>query len=159
MTSAQDNTVVSTKEVDYLDEDKPIRGQNFVLLSFLSPEDVIVNKEAYIFNKFIQKFSDDMKKLLDGIKEKNPEQKDMVDTIVDNHSYLFDPKEMNEQYSFYKSVNNDELEANYHKENNFITSMRGIKVRGTFDTIEEALESQAKYCYLVADTMLKQREL
>ena len=103
MTSAQDNTVVSTKEVDYLDEDKPIRGQNFVLLSFISPEDVIVNKEAYIFNKFIQKFSDDMKKLLEGIKEKNPEQKDMVDTIVDNHSYLFEPKEMNEQFSFYKS--------------------------------------------------------
>jgi hypothetical protein len=45
---------------------------------------------------------------------------------------------MNDQYAFYKSVNNDELEANYHKDNNFITSMRGIKVRGTFDTIEEA---------------------
>ena len=136
--SAVDNTLVSTKEVDYLDEDKPIRGQNFVLLSFISPEDVIVNKEAYIFNKFIHKFSDDMKKLLDGIKETNPEQKDMINTIVENHSYIFEPKEMNEQYAFYKSVNNDELESNYHKDNNFITSMRGIKVRGTFDTIEEA---------------------
>ena len=110
--SAVDNKLVSTKEVDYLDEDKPIRGQNFVLLSFISPEDVIVNKEAYIFNKFIHKFSDDMKKLLDGIKEKNPEQKDMINTIVENHSYIFEPKEMNEQYAFYKSVNNDELESN-----------------------------------------------
>jgi hypothetical protein len=45
---------------------------------------------------------------------------------------------MNEQLAFYKSVNNDTLEAAYHKDNNFITSMRGIKVRGTFDTIEEA---------------------
>ena len=45
--------VTSVKEVDYLDEDKPIRGQNYVLLSFLSPEDVLVNKEAYMFNKFI----------------------------------------------------------------------------------------------------------
>ena len=45
-------SITSVKEVDYLDEDKPIRGQNFVLLSFLSPEDVLVNKEAYMFNKF-----------------------------------------------------------------------------------------------------------
>jgi hypothetical protein len=45
---------------------------------------------------------------------------------------------MNEQYNFYKNVNNDDLESNYHRDNNFITSMRGIKVRGTFDTIEEA---------------------
>jgi len=138
MAAVENSTLVSTKEVDYLDEDKPIRGQNFVLLSFLSPEDVLVNKEAYIFTKFIEKFSDDMKKLLEGIKEKNPEQKDMIDTITDNHSYIFEPKEMNEQLTFYKSVHNDELEANYHKDNNFITSMRGIKVRGTFDTIEEA---------------------
>ena len=138
MTAVENSAMVSTKEVDYLDEDKPIRGQNFVLLSFLSPEDVIVNKEAYIFTKFIEKFSEDMKKLLEGIKEKNPEQKDMVDTIADNHSYIFEPKEMNEQLAFYKSVNNDALEAAYHKDNNFITSMRGIKVRGTFDTIEEA---------------------
>jgi hypothetical protein len=138
MAAVENSTLVSTKEVDYLDEDKPIRGQNFVLLSFLSPEDVIVNKEAYIFTKFIEKFSDDMKKLLEGIKEKNPEQKDMIDTIADNHSYIFEPKEMNEQLTFYKSVHNDELEANYHRDNNFVTSMRGIKVRGTFDTIEEA---------------------
>lgn len=138
MAVVENSAMVSTKEVDYLDEDKPIRNQNFVLLSFLSPEDVIVNKEAYIFTKFMSKFSDDMKKLLDGIKEKMPEQKDMIDTITDNHSYIFDPKEMSEQLSFFKSVNNDELEANYHKDNNFITTMRGIKVRGTFDTIEEA---------------------
>jgi hypothetical protein len=71
MAAVENSAMVSTKEVDYLDEDKPIRGQNFVLLSFLSPEDVIVNKEAYIFTKFIEKFSDDMKKLLEGIKEKN----------------------------------------------------------------------------------------
>lgn len=131
-------TEVTTKEFDYLDEDKAIRGQNFVLLSFLSPEDVIVNKEAYIFQKFIEKFSKDMKILLEGVKEKYPDSIDMANTIYDNHSYVFSPKEMSEQYSFYKSVHNDELETNYHRDNNFVTSMRGIKVRGTFDTMDEA---------------------
>jgi hypothetical protein len=138
MTDVENPVLVSTKEVDYLDEDKPIRGQNFVLVSFISPEDVIVNKEAYIFSKFIEKFSGDMKTLLESLKEKYPEQKDMVNTIVENNNFLFNHVEMNEQFNFFKSVNSEDLEKNYHIDNNFITSIRGIKVRGTFDTIEEA---------------------
>ena len=130
--------LVSTKETDFLDEDKPIRGQNYVLLSFLSPEDVIVKKDLYFLSKFIDKFGKDMKDLFQGIKEKFPESEDMLENIKENHSYIFDPKEMNEQYTFYKSVNNEELEQSYHRDNNFVTSMRGIKVRGTFDTLDEA---------------------
>jgi hypothetical protein len=132
------STLVSTKETDYLDEDKPIRGQNFALLSFISPEDVLVNKEVYYFNKFLENFGKDMKTLLDGIAAKYPESKDLVDTVHQNHSYIFDPKDLNEQYNFFKSVNYNEIESNFHRDNNFVTSMRGIKVRGVFDTLEEA---------------------
>ena len=131
-------SVTSVKEVDYLDEDKPIRGQNFVLLSFISPEDVLVNKEAYMFSKFITKFSEDMTKLLDGISAKYSDSKDFVDSVKENNAFIFNPKDMSEQYGFYKSVNNQELETSYHRDNNFTTSIRGIKVRGVFDTIEEA---------------------
>ena len=130
--------LVSTKEVDYLDEDKPIRGQNYVLVSFLSPEDVIINKDVYFFSKFIEKFSNDMKSFIDIIKEKYPEQKDMINTIEENNNYIFNYKELNEQYNFYKSVSSEELETKFHIDNNFTTSIRGIKVRGTFDTIDEA---------------------
>jgi len=45
---------------------------------------------------------------------------------------------MNEQYNFFKSANSHDIESEYHRENNFQTSIRGIKVRGVFDTIEEA---------------------
>jgi hypothetical protein len=138
MSAEESTNVTSVKEVDYLDEDKPIRGQNFVLLSFLSPEDVIVNKEAYMFSKFINKFSNDMTALLDGITAKYSDSKGFVDSIKENNSYIFDPKDMSEQYGFFKSVNNQELETSYHRDNNFITSIRGIKVRGVFDTIDEA---------------------
>ena len=130
--------VVSVKEVDYLDEDKPIRGQNFVLLSFLSPEDVLVNKEAYMFSQFLTKFSKDMTTLLDGIATKYSDSKDFVDSVKENNAFIFDPKDMSEQYGFYKSIHNQELESSYHRDNNFTTSIRGIKVRGVFDTIEEA---------------------
>jgi hypothetical protein len=133
-----DNNLVNTKEVDYLEEDKSIKGQNYALLSFISPEDVIVNKEAYFFNQFLDNFGKDMKTLLDGIKSKYPDSKELVETISSNHSYIFDAKELNEQYNFFKSSKYTELENSYHRDNNFVTSMRGIKVRGVFDTIEEA---------------------
>jgi len=133
-----EETVVSTKQMDYLEEDKPIRSQNYCLLSFLSPEDTLMNKEAYYFSKFIVNFGKDMKTLLDNLENKYQDSKDLINTIRTNHSYLFETKEMDEQYKFFKSVNNEEIEKDFHRENNFITSIRGIKVRGVFDTVEEA---------------------
>ena len=130
--------VVSTKEVDYLDEDKKIRGQNYVLLSFVSPEDVIANKEAYYFSRFLNQYSKDMNTLFDGILAKYPDSKDLIATIKSNHAYVFDSNEMNEQYKFFKSVNSSEVEADYYRDNNFQTTIRGLKVRGVFDTVEEA---------------------
>ena len=136
--SEKGETLVPTKEVDYLDEDKKIRGQNYVLLSFISPEDVIANKEAYYFSKYINQFSKDMNTLFDGVLSKYPESKDLIDTLKTNHAYIFDSNEMNEQYKFFKSVNSSDIEAEYHRDNNFQTTIRGIKVRGVFDTIDEA---------------------
>lgn len=40
-----------------------------------------------------------------------------------------------------------------------LQGISSMQDKGTFDTLEEAIERQAKYCYLVADAMLKQREL
>jgi len=138
MSEVESTNVTSVREVDYLDEDKPIRGQNFVLLSFLSPEDVLVNKEAYMFSQFITKFSNDMTTLLDGIQSKYSDSKDFIDSIKENNSHIFNPKDMSEQYAFYKSINNHDLESSFHRDNNFTTSIRGIKVRGVFDTLDEA---------------------
>jgi hypothetical protein len=133
-----EETLVSTKEVDFLDEDKAIRNQNYCCLSFLSPEDVLVNKENYYFFKFLENFSKDMSMLLDNLSLKYPDSKDLVDTIKSNHNYIFNTKDMDEQYKFFKSVHSDDIEKEFHRENNFTTSVRGIKVRGVFDTVEEA---------------------
>lgn len=129
---------VSTKVQDYLDEDKKIRGQNYVLLSFISPEDVIANKEAYYFSRFLTQFGKDMETLFTGILAKYPESKELIDTIKTNHGYISNATEMNEQYKFFKSVNSTEVEAEYHRDNNFQTTIRGLKVRGVFDTLDEA---------------------
>lgn len=133
-----EETLVSTKEMDYLDEDKPIRGQNYCLLSFLSPETTLTNKEVYYFSKFLNNFGKDMKTLLDNLENKYEDSKDLIQTIKTNHAYLFEVNELDEQYKFFKSNNSDEIEKEFHRENNFQTSVRGIKVRGVFDTVEEA---------------------
>lgn len=129
---------MSETKVDYLDEDEPLRNQNYVCVSFLNPEDVIKNKEAYYFSKFINKFSDDMSELLNNLIDKYPDSKDIITGIKDNHNYIFNKNELNDQLAFFKNTNADDIEKDFHTENNFKTSVRGIKVRGVYDTLEQA---------------------
>lgn len=141
MTTTTDNKkreLVDPKVEDHLDEDKPIRGQKYVLLSFVSPEDVIVNKEIMYFNKFLESFSKNVDEMFKSIKEKYPDSNSTIDSLYDTHKYIFDVNDLNDQLKFFKSVHGEELDAKYNSENYGITSIRGVKVRGTFDTIEEA---------------------
>ena len=57
-----------SKLVDLLDEDKPIAGQKYVCLSFVSPEDILKNKNLFYFEKLLKHF--DFKKLLQEINSK-----------------------------------------------------------------------------------------
>ena len=41
------------KYVDLLEEDKPIAGQKFVCVSFVSPENILKKKEMYFFEEFL----------------------------------------------------------------------------------------------------------
>ena len=41
---------------DYLDEDEPITGQKYALISFVSPENVLEKKELFFFERFLQNF-------------------------------------------------------------------------------------------------------
>ena len=129
---------MTDSKVDYLDEDEPIRNQNFVCISFLNPEDVIKNKDTFYFSKFIEKFSTDMEQLFSNLIEKFPDNKDIISSIKDNHNYVFDKKEIDEQFKFFKNTNSDDIEKQFHTDNKFQTSVRGIKVRGVYDTVEQA---------------------
>ena len=42
--------------VDYLEEDDEIRGQQYVLLSFLSPEKVLQDKSRAFFTEFLKDY-------------------------------------------------------------------------------------------------------
>ena len=98
-------------ETDYLDIDPPINGQNYVCLSFVSPEDVIEDRHAFNVSKFLQ-------------------------SICKSQDMEFD-KVMG-QYKDFTYKHEDSLQKEYDERNEFKTSVRGIKVRGVYQSKQEA---------------------
>lgn len=131
-------TLVPTKEVDYLDEDKPIRGQNYVCLSFVSPEDVIRNKEVFYLEHYLSKFSKDVVDLFDNLILKFPESEEIIKHVRENHEHVFKGVELESDFKFFKQQSSEKLEKEYLEMNDFQTSIRGIKVRGVFESLKEA---------------------
>lgn len=140
------------KQVDLLDEDKPIANQKFVCISFVSPEKIIENKNAFFFeeflkswdlNKSVEKFNQfvnfisykynlDLKSLSDDLSEFCKEENNKL-----YNTSVFD------EYKTYLDNNEERLESEFNAKNDFQTSTRGIKIRGTFPTQKEA-EMRAK---------------
>ena len=101
---------------DYLEADKEIRGQNYVCLSFISPENVLKNKDNYYVHNFLKSICSEY-----GLDEESLEDK--------YKDYLFNSKE--------------QLDKDFSEQNEFRTTVRGLKIRGTYDTLQEA-EMRAK---------------
>lgn len=136
--SSSTSELVPCSQEDYLDTDPSLRGQNYVCLSFLSPEDVVQQKEHYFFEKFIENFSTDLKELFDGLTTRYPKDADNIRMLKERYSYLFSSGLIGEEYNYFTSTHSEELQKSFDEKNNFKTSMRGIKVRGVFDTLREA---------------------
>ena len=101
---------------DFLEVDDPISGQNYVCLSFVDPDEIIQNKEAFKTAKFLQSYAKDK-----GMK---------FEEVYEDYT--------NFQYKF-----QDEIQRDYDKDNKNINNIRGIKVRGVYSTKEEA-EAKSK---------------
>lgn len=130
--------LVSVKEKDFLDQDPPLRGQNYVCLSFVSPEEVIKRKDAFMFEHFLKFFSQEMKEFFENLSLKYKDELDVIRGIQERYPYVFNPDSITDEYGYFVSKHTQELETEYHEKNNFQTTIRGIKVRGTFETLREA---------------------
>lgn len=107
-----------TKEdkIDYLDVDDTIPGQNYVCLSFVSPEALIEKREAFNVCKFLQSYCKEQE---------------------------LDYKELYSKYEDFTYKFSDKLQRDFDEQNEFQTSMRGLKVRGVYDT-RQAADARAK---------------
>ena len=138
---------VDSQYVDLLDEDKAIAGQKFVCLSFISPEDIIKDKNLFFFNKFLKQFEfyktfDKYTQFLNFLSYKynldfNKLTDDMNEYIKEEKDNLF-LTTLDDDYKTYLDKNEDKLQDEYNKLYEFQTNTRGIKVRGVFPSQEEA---------------------
>ena len=135
------------KYVDLLDEDKPVAGQKWVCMSFVSPDKILKKKELFFFEEFlkhwdyskgVQKFSQflnfisykynmNFDKIMSDYQEfiKSEESELVKTTIGDDYKNFLDAKE-------------EELEKVFNEMHNFQTNTRGVKVRGSYPSREEA---------------------
>jgi hypothetical protein len=136
---------------DFLDVDKPIPGQNFVCLSFVSPDKILGKKDDYYyheFNKkrfqtfqkeFNEKFDKVMNDCLDGkvdLGKLNELQQVFNKSSEEHIKQSFD--KFTDDLKDFKYANEETIEEMFHKANDFQTSVRGVKVRGVYNTMREA---------------------
>ena len=137
----------STKYVDLLDEDKAIAGQKFVCLSFISPEKILKQKEHFYFDKFLKQFEfnktmEKFNQFLNFLSFKYNLKQDLIQD--DFKEYLKEEKDklffstLEDDYKTFLEQREEELEKEFNEINNFQTNTRGIKVRGSFASQEEA---------------------
>jgi hypothetical protein len=137
----------SRNYVDLLEEDKPIAGQKFVCMSFVSPENILKKKENFFFEEFLNKynFNKSMEKFVSFLNFLSYKYKLKFDDVYSDFTeFVKEEKDdlnklnITDDYKTFVDKNEEELEAKFNVAHNFQTSTRGVKVRGTFPTLEEA---------------------
>ena len=135
------------KYVDLLEEDKPIANQKFVCVSFVSPEKILKQKDIFYFKEFLKTwdFNKSMEKYIQFLNFISYKYKLSFDNITqDFQDFVKEEKEqliqtnIEDEYKTFLDQNEETIENNFNIQNNFQTSVRGIKVRGVYPTIEEA---------------------
>jgi len=171
---------VAEPEEDFLTEDPEISSQKVVLISFLSPEKILANKDVFFFQNFLKDYELQWKtsKLEAWMAEHLQAVNTKLENIAGNLSKLSDlsgssvvadsvadlrnsllrvdkfvedfqqhcRKNLREisqgtvkqEYEDFLFKNSAALEEEFFKQNEFRTTIRGIKVRGVFASEAEA---------------------
>jgi vacuolar-type H+-ATPase subunit I/STV1 len=138
---------INPKYVDLLEEDKQIAGQKFVCVSFCSPEKILKEKEIFFFEEFLKKWdlNKSMEKFVQFLNFISFKYNVSFDDISnDLKDFVKEEKEnlnktsMQDEYKTFVDNTEDELQKKFDIAHNFQTSTRGLKIRGSYPTQEEA---------------------
>lgn len=105
------------KKEDFLEVDQSLPGQNYVCMSFVSPENILKDKNVFYMQSFLKSFVNKLN--------------------VDNNLKL-EYENVKNEYEQFIYEHKDKIEEQFNTENNNQTSVRGVKIRGTYDTYREA---------------------
>jgi hypothetical protein len=129
-----------------LDEDPEIPTQKYCVVSFISPEKIIKQKQEFMFEKFVAWMDYEWKvkgleNFMAFLSKKYSVKID--DLLKDAQEYVNVRKEevkqtdIHEQYQIFLLKNEKELQEMFDNQVEFRTNIRGVKVRRAFATVEE----------------------
>jgi hypothetical protein len=133
--------------VDALEEDKAITGQRFVCMSFVSPEDILKKREMFYFENFVKHwdFAKSMEKYVQFMNFISQKHGMSFDGLIEDLKEFTDSEKdsllqngVEGEYKTFLEQHEEKLNDEFGRRHQFQTSVRGIKVRGVYPTIEEA---------------------
>lgn len=124
---------MSVSEEDHLLEDDPITGQAYVCMSFVSPREVVSDKNAFRFERYVKEvFSSKVDAFLQAVKS-TPER---VEEFA--KSLKSDASEVHVDYEAYLCNNQSRLDDEFASDHPLQLTTSGFKVRGSYPTLEAA---------------------
>lgn len=135
------------KYIDLLDEDKPIAGQKFACISFISPDKIIRQKDMFFFEEFLKQF--DLNKSLEKFTQFlnfisfkyhvdfDKMTKDLEEFVKEEKANLHKTT-LDDEYKNFIDAHEEKLEEKYKENYGFQTSTRGLKIRGVYPNQQEA---------------------
>ncbi len=139
----EDGTVI-----DYLDEDPEFPQQKYCVISFLSPEKVIQDKERFFFSEFVKFMDYDWKvkgleHFMAFLSKKHGIKIDDLLADATEFGKVRDKEiretDIEEQWQVFLLKHEKEVQAKYDEKVDFRTNVRGVKVRRCFGGDREAL--------------------
>jgi hypothetical protein len=133
--------------IDYLEEDPEIPTQRYAILSFISPEKVVKQREQFFNEEFVKWLDYEWK--VKGLEKYNAflakkyslKVEDLfkdMDEFKRVHADEVKQTDIMEQYQVFLLKHEKELDATFNEKVDFQTNVRGVKVRRVFASAEEA---------------------
>lgn len=129
---------VSTQQHDYLEQDPEIRGQRYGCVSFLEPTEILKQKDMYMIERYLEHFSKTVNKVFDDLKTNYPDTSKDLRIVTDAYASIFDPNEIVNDFKFFCGENSETIDREFVEKVGFQTSTRGFKLRGVYDSVQEA---------------------
>lgn len=134
---------VTVKEKDYLEQDPPVRGQNYACMSFLSPEEAISSRAGFAMEKFADNFGKELSGILETMSEhaKALGNEDVDRSLVafrERFGYMMSGREMKKEFDLFMATNEIAISKEYSDASDGVACVRGIKIRGCYETLDEA---------------------
>lgn len=122
---------------DYLDVDPKIPGQNYVVLSFLSPENVLVQKDTFVLHKYMNVLADELSRLFANLKKLYPDAENDISYVERNHAHFKDLDALHDDFTSWRRVHEIELDSDFKESSGETSTVRGVKIRGVFSSDAE----------------------